>query len=349
MSTETSAPTPAAELETTTPSQPEVTILTPGVKVGREVWWWRKQRDDYTPPAMLENHPHRGQLNWLGNQAAATLILDQVVAVLQATEPIPADQEAEAIAKIDEMRALHIFERHWGWEVADAHEPLAMYWSSVRWGPKEHRVGAWVRYATGGYPEGFAEASPEPTFWTDLDLESIWYAKKQTGETSPIGTYENHPYGPHLDLIDGKMDQFPHLVKSDYIVEFPLAREYYLQWAFQTIAAEVAYEINKIENAQLGDPRDEELIYSFMQTAGWEIIDPEEPVLRFWAQLSGRSLENEYRIGFTVRYEDYPEEGPPIPYQLQDIEITDAGGYPVQEFLKSPPIHLDKYILQRVE
>ena len=324
-------------------SDQPVAVLTPGIALGEEVWWWRPQHDDYTPPAVLENHPHRLQLTRLHNADIWTLMLDQVVAVLRESNPIPADQEAEAIARMTKSG----FVNGWGWEIADANEPLVMYWSTVRWGDKEHRVGALVRYGSSGEPEGFVQASPKPEFAPEPDLDGVWYAKKQTGETSSAGTYENHPYGAQLDLLDGVFDHHPHLTMPH--AGFMHARGYY-QLAIQvTLENTFIPKIAEAEGSFIGvASREAESIFrEFYEKSGWEVTSMEQAEVRYWATIGDphnpysptHIKKRMYRIGFTIRF----EADQPLPYRMRmGVE------YPIEKFLDHPTLVSD-IIVEPVE
>ncbi len=314
-------------------SDQPVAILTPGIALGEEVWWWRPQHDDYTPPAVLENHPHRRQLLHLHSPNAWTLMLEQVVAVLREANPISADEEAEAIARMTKIG----FVNGWGWEIADANESLVMYWSTVRWGNKEHRVGALVRYNSSGEPEGFVQASPKPVFGPEPDLEGIWYAKKQTGETSSAGTYENHPYGLQLDLMDGRLNHHPELDGQMNRTLSRVANEYYTERAHTTVQFVIADKID--EHMNHGTRKRAKTAEDFVKTAGWEITHIERAEVRYWGTVQGLQIGStpapEYRVGFTVQW----ETDQPIPPLMGDqVGGTNTGSYPIENFLDHPKL-----------
>ena len=186
-------------------------------------------------------------------------------------------------------------------------------------------------------------APPPPTAAPTLD--PLWYARKQTGEVSPAGTYENHPYGPQLDLMDGNFDYFPNIAKKGK--HFPPAPEFYVQRPLGKLLIDVQLELAEAEGlsvTQRSRIKDTDLIKSFMETAGWEIVDNEEPVVRFWGILSTHSMVHEYRIGFTVTYPVTSTQ----PRLLDGPLVLQQGGYPIKEFL-GDATHTEPYVLQRVE
>ena len=97
-----------------------------------------------------------------------------------------------------------------------------------------------------------------------------------------------HPYGPQLDLIDGRIDHFPEVVEKHR--EFYLAPNWYIGGPVSLIVPDVRLEISQLENISKGKVKRPELTASFMQTAGWEIVDHEEPVVRFWGTVTTERL-----------------------------------------------------------
>ena len=309
-------------------SDQSVPILSPGIAVGKEVWWWRPQHDDYTPPAVLENHPYGRQLTRLHSPDVWTLMLDQVVAVLREANPISADQEAEAIARMTKRG----FVNGWGWEIADAHEPLVMYWSTVRWGDKAHRVGALVRYDSSGEPEGFVQASPEPMLTPELDLEGVWYAREQTGDTTPAGLYETHPHGPALDLMDGTFDYYHTELPEIQVEFFHKAEEYYMGMAFSTVSNTLRKKITEAEGLTGIKLAMRDIGERFnAKNIGWEVISQEEAEIRYWGRIGGHPpMKNEYIIGFTLRF----ETGQPEPSYIRKAQQRP----PIDEFVDNPTL-----------
>ncbi len=191
------------------------------------------------------------------------------------------------------------------------------------------------------------------------DLDGVWWWKPagrpryesnkfrygHPGDHTPEVVITEHPYGPQLDLMDGKFDYFPGIEHGGR--HFPPAPEFYVQAPLGMILNDVQLELAEAEGlgaAWAGRIRQTDLVESFARTAGWEIVDHEEPVVRFWGILSTQSMEHEYRIGFTVKYPVTEKQ----PWGLDGPLVHQQGGYPIKEFLGAG-MHTEPYVIQRVE
>ncbi len=331
--TPTLVPTHTAMPVTATPV-PAVAILSPGVAVGKEVWWARPGRyGDQTPPGALENHPYGRQLHSLGGSDVETMILDQVIAVLRQENPMPADQEAEAIARMKEPR----FGRAWGWEIADADEPLVMYWGYISWGGVEPYAGAVVRYGSSGKPDGFAEA-PDPAIGITEGLETNWWErdvipKKRERSRAIYWAEDPDQHGPALDLIDGELDHYDYPAMPNKLKQM-VAEKYgtstagaiYLAFREQTESSE--------RSAFHGG---DSIIEKLAENANWEVISTKDLTVRYWGVISHNILTKDYKVGAVLKFTT--TEKPPIGgYQAK------LDDYPIRKFLGQRPTVLEFFI-----
>ncbi len=312
-----------------------VAILTPGVALGKEVWWYRpgpSGSGDQTPPGVLENHPHGRQLTRLHSADVWTLMLDQVTAVLREANPVPADQEAQAIGGMTHL--------DWGWEIADADEPLVMYWRRVFWGDKWYRAGAVVRYDSNGEPEGFVEA-PGPAIGFTEGLQSKWWEKDihVPGDLSRIIVYEGDDpdlHGPALDLLDGKLDHYDYENANENLQA--AIREAYTLRIAGAIHREFVTAAEPFEGFDKARSRGPLVVEIMKRNMNWEVINTQDLTVRFWGRIDQPAMKRRYKVGAILQFTI--SESPPIgPHQAKRDELP-----PVKNFLHYHPTVLEFFI-----
>lgn len=211
-------------------------------------------------------------------------------------------------------------------------------------------------------PEELIAAMLTPPASADLDGVWWWrpadrqryggsrYLFSHPGDHTPAVIITEHPYGPQLDLIDGRFDHFPNLGQRHQ--EYPPAPEFYIKGALAPAIHDIIDNHIREEfiNAFKTSSRHAtaEIYESFLKTAGWEVVDHEEPVVRFWGTVTlterdGRT-QHDFVIGFTVTYEVLTDQ----PSPLDSSGVHRRGGYPIKEFLGGAT-HNGPYIFQRVE
>ena len=199
-------------------------------------------------------------------------------------------------------------------------------------------------------PEPTEPPAPLPTATPKVD--GVWWARKQTGDTTPAGVYEEHPYSEQLDLLDGNFDHFPDLQKqSPGRYGFGGAREYYTQDIWFAVRNTIAPTIEKAEGRRSAYGREEEFVNELAEKLGWEVTSMEHAEVRYWATLGepykSHFLEGVYQIGFTLRFEADQQE--PIISRLSGSLLdTTTTNYPIEKFLNHPTLVGD-VIIERVE
>ena len=180
---------------------------------------------------------------------------------------------------------------------------------------------------------------------TGADLDGVWWWRPATGRTwragklqdnypgdnTPAVIYQNHPHGPALDLMDGTFDYHENLpeIPGEF---FHKAEKYYMDMAFIIVSNAIREEIIKNEGLTWARLEGRDIVKRFnADNIGWEVISQEEAEIRYWGSIGGHlPMKNEYRIGFTLRF----ETGQPEPYGIQDVQQP----HPIDEFVDNPTL-----------
>ena len=124
----------------------------------------------------------------------------------------------------------------------------------------------------------------------------VWWWRDGVGDFTSSSALLAHPYGPHLDLLDGVLDYHEPVGYYDGVAD------YYRDGVSRILLAEVVALVNAVD--ALGPyvelSMDEELLAEVGDNLGWEISGPEVPVARYWSEvhLDGGL----YRLGGVVGF-----------------------------------------------
>ncbi len=137
------------------------------------------------------------------------------------------------------------------------------------------------------------KATPD---WEPTDLR--WW-RESTGNQTPAAVLEAHPYRIALDVLHG---DFQSLRDAGYEItdeETHAIQRYYSE----------AYERHNY-GKEFGQIRGN-VWKRFLSEAGWEIIDPEKPIVRYWTQVPAPvgPYEPNRRAVFVVEYRTHYLEG----------------------------------------
>ena len=144
--------------------------------------------------------------------------------------------------------------------------------------------------------------------------------------------------------MDGRF-QYHELPGVKRHARFDKALEYYVGVARREMDQSFLYALAEAEGDESVVRRipGKEITSDFMETAAWEIVSGEKPVVRYWgvigwAKGNPGGLKHDYRVGFTVSFDvvDYK------PRALGRYEE-----YPIDEFLDNPVV--SDFVLEAVE
>ena len=140
-------------------------------------------------------------------------------------------------------------------------------------------------------PVGFAHgAAVTPT------PMGVWWWRDGVGDFTSSSALLAHPYGPHLDLLDGILDYHEPMGYYDEV------GDYYRDVVSRILLAEVVALVNAVD--ALGPyvelSMDDELLAEIGDNLGWEVLGTEVPLVRYWSEVH---LEGDlYRLGGVVGF-----------------------------------------------
>ena len=188
-------------------------------------------------------------------------------------------------------------------------------------------------------PEATPTPAPAPTVAQPrkLELDGVWWERKQKGDTTPVWVYEQHPHTIALDLMDGRFNHHPELDGQMNRTLSRVANEYYTKRAHATVQFAIADKID--EHMNHGTRKRAKTLEDFIETAGWEITHIERAEVRYWGKVRGLRIGDnpvrEYLVGFTVQW----ETDQPIPPLMGDqVFGPKTGNYPIENFLDHPKL-----------
>ena len=184
-----------------------------------------------------------------------------------------------------------------------------------------------------------------------VNTEGVWWwrePKHERGELvrdyTPQGVYETHPNSEALDLMDGRF-QYHELPGVKPHARFDEALEYYVGVARREMDQSFLYALAEAEGDESVVRRipGKEITSDFMETAAWEVVSGEKPVVRYWgvigyAKGNPGGLKHDYRVGFTVSFDvvDYKPRA-----------LGRYKEYPIDEFLDNPVV--SDFVLEAIE
>ena len=153
--------------------------------------------------------------------------------------------------------------------------------------PTEVPEAASGRDALVGFSQG-AAVTPTPV--------GVWWWRDGTGDFTSSRVLLDHPYGTHLDLLDGALDYHEPMGFYDEVAD------YYRDGVSRILLAEVVALVNAVD--ALGPyvelSMDDELLGEIGNNLGWEVSDAEVPLVRYWSEVH---LEGDlYRLGGVVGF-----------------------------------------------
>ena len=184
-----------------------------------------------------------------------------------------------------------------------------------------------------------------------VNTEGVWWwraPKHERGELirdyTPQGVYEAHPHSEALDLMDGRF-QYHELPGVKRHARFDKALEYYVGVARREMDQSFLYALAEAEGDESVVRRipGKEITADFMETAAWEVVSGEKPVVRYWAVIgyakgNPGGLKNDYRVGLTVSFDVVDHK----PRGLGKYEE-----YPTDQFLDNPVV--SDFLIEAIE
>ena len=195
--------------------------------------------------------------------------------------------------------------------------------------------------------------APAPAVAATAETPTVGWWKDQVGhdewfvDYTPAGILEQHPYGPQLDLLDGRFDYHDALMTAPYpgLRGYSMIRDFYIRSLWSVMKKELTAALR--ESTGNSTYRTSRQLRESMYEPGtikWEVVDIEEPVVMYWVEINGVGYPTpqNYRVGFTVRYEIHEE----ALWAVEDAYSIPKNRPPLTEYLGNPAIVSD-FVLEK--